>query len=165
MSISTAIRRSGSIGQVPSHAAEFRGHLRGQTVLRNPTKRQVADCLGFNEGIDQQEMRDVIIVGAGRPALVGRIRASRAPSARGRNERTWRPGGFQFKNRELFGISDRYIRTGACGPRLPQAQKFGAEMMIARRAVKLTANASPMRLKLMAGARLPARTIIHCEWG
>src|SRR5260370_9254110 len=41
----------------------------GKTVLRNPTNRQVADCLGFNEGIDQQEMRDVIIVGAGPSGL------------------------------------------------------------------------------------------------
>jgi hypothetical protein len=51
-----------SIGQFQVTAAEVPVVIcRGKTVLRNPTNRQVADCLGFNEGIDQQEMRDVII--------------------------------------------------------------------------------------------------------
>src|SRR5712671_2859184 len=48
----------------------------GKTVLRNPTNRQVADCLGFNEGIDQQEMRDVIIVGAGPSGLSSAVYAA-----------------------------------------------------------------------------------------
>src|SRR5580700_6102884 len=29
---------------------------RGEVVLRNPTNRQVADCLGFNESIDQTQL-------------------------------------------------------------------------------------------------------------
>ena len=32
---------------------------RGKNVLRNPTNQQVADCLGFNEGIDLTKVRDV----------------------------------------------------------------------------------------------------------
>ena len=32
---------------------------RGKNVLRNPTNQQVADCLGFNEGIDLAKVRDV----------------------------------------------------------------------------------------------------------
>jgi len=40
---------------------------RGETVLRNPTNAQIADCIGFNEAIDVDEshIRDVLIVGAG----------------------------------------------------------------------------------------------------
>src|SRR5260370_7113918 len=36
----------------------------GKIVLRNPTNQQVADCLGFNEGIDLTKVRDVLVVGA-----------------------------------------------------------------------------------------------------
>ena len=28
---------------------------RGESVLRNPTNRQIADCLGFNEAIDETQ--------------------------------------------------------------------------------------------------------------
>ena len=38
---------------------------RGELVLRNPTNPEIADCLGFNDAIDQTQLRDLIIVGAG----------------------------------------------------------------------------------------------------
>jgi thioredoxin reductase (NADPH) len=38
---------------------------RGEMVLRNPTNLQLADCLGFNETVDQTQIRDVVIIGAG----------------------------------------------------------------------------------------------------
>jgi thioredoxin reductase (NADPH) len=31
---------------------------RGQLVLRNPTTRQVAECLGFNTTVEQTQVRD-----------------------------------------------------------------------------------------------------------
>jgi hypothetical protein len=46
---------------------------RGDAVLRNPTNSQVADCLGFNEEIDQTGVNDFVIVRggpAGRAAAV-----------------------------------------------------------------------------------------------
>jgi thioredoxin reductase (NADPH) len=42
---------------------------RGQVVLRNPTDQQIADCLGFNDGIEQTQVRDVVIIGAG-PSMI-----------------------------------------------------------------------------------------------
>ena len=42
---------------------------RGITVLRNPTNHAIADCLGFNEEIDPQHVRDVVIIGAGPAGL------------------------------------------------------------------------------------------------
>ena len=38
---------------------------RGQLVLRNPSNQQIADCLGFNESIDQTKVRDLVVIGAG----------------------------------------------------------------------------------------------------
>ena len=44
----------------------------GNTILRNPTTRQIADCLGFNESIDQTHVRELII-GAGLSGLAAAI--------------------------------------------------------------------------------------------
>ena len=42
---------------------------RGQVVLRNPSKQEIADCLGFNESIDQTHLRDLVVIGAGPSGL------------------------------------------------------------------------------------------------
>ena len=42
---------------------------RGQVVLRNPTNQQIADCLGFNESVDQTKVRDLVVIGAGPSGL------------------------------------------------------------------------------------------------
>ena len=34
---------------------------RGQVVPRNPANQQIADCLGFNESIDQTQMKDLVL--------------------------------------------------------------------------------------------------------
>lgn len=35
------------------------------TVIKNPTNRQIADCLGFSGDIDEDAVHDVVVVGAG----------------------------------------------------------------------------------------------------
>jgi thioredoxin reductase (NADPH) len=42
---------------------------RDEVVLRNPTNGQLADCLGFNAAIDQTQVHDLVIVGAGPAGL------------------------------------------------------------------------------------------------
>ena len=42
---------------------------RGQIALRNTTNQEIADCLGFNESIDQTHVRDLVIIGAGPSGL------------------------------------------------------------------------------------------------
>jgi Thioredoxin reductase len=46
---------------------------RGELVLRNPTNPEIADCLGFNDAIDQTQLRDLIIVGAGPAGLAAAV--------------------------------------------------------------------------------------------
>jgi len=46
---------------------------RGEVVLRNPTNQQIANCLGFNEAIDQTHIHDVVIVGAGPAGLAAAV--------------------------------------------------------------------------------------------
>src|SRR6478609_10866002 len=46
---------------------------RGQLVLRNPGNQEIADCLGFNEAIDQAQVRDLVVVGAGPTGLAAAV--------------------------------------------------------------------------------------------
>jgi thioredoxin reductase (NADPH) len=38
---------------------------RGDVALRNSSNPHIAECLGFNEAIDQTQVHDVVIIGAG----------------------------------------------------------------------------------------------------
>ena len=42
---------------------------RGQLALRNPSNQQIADCLGFNESVDQTHVLDLVVIGAGPSGL------------------------------------------------------------------------------------------------
>src|ERR1700683_997706 len=45
-------------------------------VLRNPTVQKLADGLGFNSGIDESQLRDLIVVGAGPSGLAAAVYAA-----------------------------------------------------------------------------------------
>jgi thioredoxin reductase (NADPH) len=107
---------------------------RGETVLRNPTNEQIADCLGFNDAIDRTHVRDVVIVGAGPSGLAAAVYAA----SEGLNVlvlETDAPGGqagssSRIENYLGFpdGISGLELATRA----YTQAQKFGALVVIAK---------------------------------
>ena len=46
---------------------------RGQVVLRNPSNQEIADCLGFNESVDQTKVRDLVVIGAGPSGLAAAV--------------------------------------------------------------------------------------------
>ena len=46
---------------------------RGEVVLRNPTNQQIAECFGFNEAVDQTQIRDLVIIGAGPAGLAAAV--------------------------------------------------------------------------------------------
>jgi thioredoxin reductase (NADPH) len=73
---------------------------RGEAVLKNPSNQEIADCLGFNIGIDHTHRRDVVIVGAGPAGLAAAVyAASRGTRCAGyRGEFAWRAGGLELKN-------------------------------------------------------------------
>src|SRR6202035_5315738 len=61
-------------------------------VLRNPGNAQIAECLGFNETIDQTRVSDLVIVGAGPAGLAAAgYRAAGGPGVPVRESRS--PGG------------------------------------------------------------------------
>lgn len=49
---------------------------RSEAVLKNPSNQEIADCLGFNKGIDHIHRRDVVIVGGGPAGLAAAVYAA-----------------------------------------------------------------------------------------
>jgi thioredoxin reductase (NADPH) len=134
---------------------------RGKLVLRNPTNQQVADCLGFNETIDQTQIRDLVIIGAGPAGL--------AAAVYGASEgldvlmlETSSPGGQAGSSSRIenylgfpTGISGREL----AGRAYTQAEKFGAQMLIVR-GTRLACERKPYLVEVESGARIPARAIV-----
>ena len=134
----------------------------GDSVLRNPTNQKIADCLGFNDAIDQTHLRDVVIVGAGPAGLAAAVYAasegldvlvleSAAPGGQaGSSSRIENYLGFPA------GISGQELAERAH----TQAQKFGAQIVIAKGATELSCNRKPYAVQIDNGPRVPARTVI-----
>jgi thioredoxin reductase (NADPH) len=134
---------------------------RGQLALRNPSNQQIADCLGFNESIDQTQVRDLVVIGAGPSGL--------AAAVYGASEgldvlvlETGSPGGQAGSSSRI----ENYLGfpTGISGQDLAaraylQAQKFGAHMLIAK-ATRLICDSKPYIIELENGARISTRTIV-----
>jgi thioredoxin reductase (NADPH) len=135
---------------------------RGEVVLRNPTNEAIADCLGFNENIDRAHLRDVVIIGAG-PAGLGAAVYAASEGLDALVIEASSPGGQAGSSSRI----ENYLGfpTGVSGQELAsrayaQAQKFGAEVMIARGATALTCGRKPYRVEIGGGATVPARTVI-----
>jgi thioredoxin reductase (NADPH) len=135
---------------------------RGELVLRNPTNQQVADCLGFNEAIDQTHIRDLVIVGAGPSGLAAAVYgASEGLDVLVLESNS--PGGQAGSSSKIenylgfpTGISGQELATRA----YTQAQKFGAQLIIAKGAKRLNCDRKPYAIEVDGGPRIPARAVI-----
>ena len=135
---------------------------RGKTVLKDPTNEKIADCLGFNDTIDQTHLRDVVIVGAGPSGL--------AAAVYGASEgldvlvlESVSPGGqagssSMIENYLGFptGISGKDLATRAH----MQAQKFGAQIAIAKGATRLSCARKPYAVQIDNGPHTPTKAVI-----
>ncbi|MGA9941655.1 MAG: FAD-dependent oxidoreductase [Nitrososphaeraceae archaeon] len=134
---------------------------RGQVVLRNPGNQQIADCLGFNESIDQAQVRDLVVVGAGPTGL--------AAAVYGASEgldvvvlETGSPGGqagSSSKIENYLGFPTGISGQDLAGRAYIQAQKFGAKVLIAR-ATRIVCDHRPYIVEVENGNRIPARTVL-----
>jgi thioredoxin reductase (NADPH) len=135
---------------------------RGEVILRNPSNRAIADCLGFNAAIDETTVRDLIIIGAGPAGL--------AAAVYGASEgldvlvvETNAPGGQAGSSSKI----ENYLGfpTGVSGEELAgrayaQAQKFGAQIIIAKGARELTCSRRPYSVQIDDDTRVLGRTVI-----
>ncbi len=133
---------------------------RGTQVLRKPTIEEVAACLGL-DGLDETIVRDVVVVGAGPAGLSAAVYAASegldvlvieaaAPGGQaGSSSRIENYLGFPT------GITGQALARSA----LVQAEKFGAELAVARTALKLGCD-RPYRVELGAGTVVQARSVV-----
>lgn len=131
-------------------------------VLRNPTVQKLADGLGFNSGIDESQLRDLIIVGAGPSGLAAAVYAA----SEGLDTLVIEiaaPGGQAGASSKIenylgfpTGVSGLELATRA----ITQAEKFGAKMMLAHGVARLDCDRRPYKVVLDNGNRLAARSIV-----
>lgn len=135
---------------------------RGRSVLRNPSNRQIAECLGLNEGIDQAAIRDVIIVGAGPSGLAAAVYAA-SEGLKALVIEVKAPGGqagSSSKIENYLGFPTGVSGAELAGRAYAQAQKFGAEMMVARGVKRLSCDQKPYAVLLDDDTPLHTRTIV-----
>src|SRR3984885_14635948 len=144
-----------SVSEIPVVICNYR------TVLRNPSIQELSDSLELNCTIDESQVRDLIIVGAGPAGL--------AAAVYGASEgldvlmvESAAPGGQVASSSKI----ENYLGfpTGLSGDELAtrattQAQKFGAKLMVAHSVVRLECEKSPYRLVLENGKPLEARRV------
>jgi thioredoxin reductase (NADPH) len=135
---------------------------RGELVLRNPTNAQIAECLGFNDAIDQTHVRDLVIVGAGPAGLAAAVYGasegldvlvleSNAPGGQ---------AGSSSRIENYLGFPSGISGQELAGRAYTQAQKFGAQVLIAKGATELSCQRKPYAIEIDEGARVPARAVI-----
>lgn len=133
------------------------GHL-----LKTPTNHEIAECLGFNDAIDQAHLRDVVIVGAGPAGLAAAVYGasegldvlvveSNSPGGQ---------AGSSSKIENYLGFPLGISGQDLAGRAYAQAQKFGAKIMIAKGATRLTCHRKPYALQVDDGPRVLAHTVI-----
>ena len=135
---------------------------RGAVVLKNPSNEEVAACLGMNQQIDDDRVRDLIVVGAGPSGLAAAVYAA----SEGLDVlvlETGTPGGQAGSSSKI----ENYLGfpTGISGLALAararvQAQKFGAEIRTAYSATRLHCDQRPYAVDLGLGTTVRARAII-----
>jgi thioredoxin reductase (NADPH) len=135
---------------------------RGEVVLRNPTNQEIASCLGFNVGIDQTHVRDVIVVGAGPAGLAAAVYAasegldvlvleSNSPGGQ---------AGSSSKIENYLGFPTGISGQELAGRAYTQAQKFGAQLLIAKDAKRLACERKPYAIEIDNHERVPARAVV-----
>jgi len=136
--------------------------LGGRTVLHNPTDERIAEYLGLSVPLDSAQVRDTVILGAGPAGLAAAVYGasegldvlvveSRAPGGQaGSSSRIENYLGFPT------GISGQDLAARA----YTQAQKFGAQVIVARKARALHCERRPFSVELDDGSTVSARTII-----
>jgi len=134
----------------------------GDVVLRNPSNQQIAEALGFNEGIDQAHVRDVVIIGAGPAGLAAAVYCasegldvlvveSQAPGGQ---------AGASSRIENYLGFPTGISGSDLAGRAYAQAQRLGAQIAIAKGATRLACDRAPYAVHLDDGLPVPARAVI-----
>lgn len=135
---------------------------RNELVLKRPTNAQLADCLGLNPRSDPMQVWDLVVVGAGPAGLAAAVYAA-SEGLRTVVLESHAPGGQAGSSSKIenylgfpTGISGQALAARA----FTQAEKFGAEVRVARNATRLRCEQQPYIVELDGGESLFTRSIV-----
>jgi thioredoxin reductase (NADPH) len=131
-------------------------------VLKNPSIETLASTIGLSGDLRSDDLRDVIIVGAGPAGLAAAVYGasegldvlvveSTAPGGQ---------AGTSSRIENYLGFPTGISGQALSGRALTQAEKFGAEVAIGRTVVRLDCDSRPYRLHLSDGQVLRTRAIV-----
>jgi len=135
---------------------------RGQNVLRNPTNARIADCLGFNESIDQHRVCDLVVVGAGPAGLAAAVYGA----SEGLDVLVLEasvPGGQAGSSSRIenyLGFPTGISGLDLTGRAYAQALKFGAQVIVAKGATRMACDGQRYTVDIDQGAQIRARAVI-----
>jgi thioredoxin reductase (NADPH) len=135
---------------------------RGSVVLRDPTNEEIADCLGFNRAVDLERTRDVVVLGAGPSGLAAAVYAA----SEGLDVLVIEPQGpggqaaSSSKIENYLGFPTGISGQDLAGRAFAQAEKFGAELLIARSAKTLECDRTPYAIGIGGDQRVAARAVV-----
>jgi thioredoxin reductase (NADPH) len=135
---------------------------RASVVLKNPSNEEVAACLGMNQQIDDDRIRDLIVVGAGPAGLAAGVYAA----SEGLDVlvlETGTPGGqagSSSKIENYLGFPTGISGLALAARALIQAQKFGAEIRTAYPVMSLSCDQRPYAIEFANGHAARARSIV-----
>jgi thioredoxin reductase (NADPH) len=134
----------------------------GGHVLKNPSLESLADKLGLAGSLDSNELRDVIIVGAGPAGLAAAVYGASegldvlvldSTAAGGQ-------AGTSSRIENYLGFPTGISGQALAGRARTQAEKFGAEIAVGRNVARLDCDSRPYRIILTDGQELRTRTIV-----
>jgi thioredoxin reductase (NADPH) len=130
-------------------------------VLRNPSIAELAACLDLNINI-VKGVRDVLVIGAGPAGLAAAVYAASEGLKTLVIEKS-APGGQAASSSKI----ENYLGfpTGLSGQELAnrsiaQAQKFGAQLMVAQSVVHIDSSRQPFKVVLESGLKFNARSVV-----
>ena len=130
-------------------------------VLRNPSISELTACLDLNINVDKG-VRDVLVIGAGPGGLAAAVYAASEGLKTLVIEKS-APGGQAGSSSKI----ENYLGfpTGLSGQELAnrsiaQAQKFGAQLMVAQSVVHIDCSRQPYRVVLESGLKFNARSVV-----
>jgi thioredoxin reductase (NADPH) len=135
---------------------------RDQSPMRNPTNAELAARLGLNAEIDGERVYDLIVVGAGPSGLAAAVYGASeglsvlvleaiAPGGQaGSSSRIENYLGFPL------GISGQDL----AGRAFVQAEKFGAQIAVARRATAIRCDSQPFRVECDGDGSVRGRAVV-----
>jgi thioredoxin reductase (NADPH) len=135
---------------------------RGEQILRNPSNQAIAQCLGYNDALDQTQVRDLVIVGAGPAGLAAAVYGAsegldvlvlemEAPGGQ---------AGASSKIENYLGFPMGISGQELAGRAYSQAQKFGAGMVVANGATRLACARKPYAIEIEGARPVPTRTVV-----